>query len=181
MYVKNTEKWDLKCIECGNGLNGNQRLFCSTKCSSRYRQRIKYQTNEEYRKKQKEYWKNLSVEKKKEYKIRMYKKRKLNNYNHNKLIKFKKDDPIGYKKYLKKIRDAYHKRRKRILDHYENKCAVCGFNKVLDIHHLKENKKKDTSYRNLNEYIVLCPNHHLMYHRGITTKDELLKFVKKVL
>jgi len=40
------------------------------------------------------------------------------------------------------------------------KCVLCGFNKVVDLHHLSENKQ-DNSEKNL---IGLCPNHHRMIH-----------------
>jgi len=39
-------------------------------------------------------------------------------------------------------------------------CVICGFDKVVDLHHLDENKKNN-SEQNL---IGLCPNHHRMLH-----------------
>ncbi|MFA4952656.1 MAG: hypothetical protein WC584_00365 [Candidatus Pacearchaeota archaeon] len=40
------------------------------------------------------------------------------------------------------------------------KCVVCGFDKIVDLHHLDENNKN-----NLEEnFIGLCPNHHKMIH-----------------
>jgi ribosomal protein L37E len=40
------------------------------------------------------------------------------------------------------------------------KCVICGFDKVIDLHHLDENKKN-----NSNENLIgLCPNHHKMIH-----------------
>lgn len=40
------------------------------------------------------------------------------------------------------------------------KCAICDFDKVVDLHHLDENRKNN-SKENL---IGLCPNHHKMLH-----------------
>ncbi len=40
------------------------------------------------------------------------------------------------------------------------KCFVCGFDKVVDLHHLDENNKNN-SPENL---LGLCPNHHKMLH-----------------
>lgn len=40
------------------------------------------------------------------------------------------------------------------------KCLICGFDKVVDLHHLDENHK-NTNPSNL---IGLCPNHHKMLH-----------------
>ncbi len=39
-------------------------------------------------------------------------------------------------------------------------CLVCGFNKVVDLHHIDQNRK-NSSRDNL---VGLCPNHHKMVH-----------------
>ncbi len=39
-------------------------------------------------------------------------------------------------------------------------CDICGFDKIVDLHHLDENKNNN-SEENL---IGLCPNHHKMLH-----------------
>jgi ribosomal protein L37E len=66
-------------------------------------------------------------------------------------------------------------------------CFICGFDKVVDLHHLDENKKNNMK----SNLIGLCPNHHKMLHdfrfrkeirkalseKGITLfKDEKLDF-----
>lgn len=40
------------------------------------------------------------------------------------------------------------------------KCVICEFDRMIDLHHLDENKKNN-SQENL---IGLCPNHHRMIH-----------------
>ncbi len=40
------------------------------------------------------------------------------------------------------------------------KCVICGFDKVVDLHHLDENKKNNEKIN----LIGLCPNHHKMLH-----------------
>lgn len=40
------------------------------------------------------------------------------------------------------------------------RCIICGFDKIADLHHLDENKNNN-SKENL---IGLCPNHHQMVH-----------------
>jgi len=41
-------------------------------------------------------------------------------------------------------------------------CLICGFDKVVEVHHIDENRKNNT-----NENLVpLCPNHHMMIHRS---------------
>jgi predicted HNH restriction endonuclease len=40
------------------------------------------------------------------------------------------------------------------------KCVICGFDKIVDLHHLDESKDNN-SEENL---VGLCPNHHKMFH-----------------
>jgi len=53
------------------------------------------------------------------------------------------------------------------------KCVVCEFSKIVELHHLDENKRNN-SKENL---IGLCPNHHKMIHNFKFRKEmrELLK------
>ncbi len=44
--------------------------------------------------------------------------------------------------------------------HYPKMCVVCGFNKVVAVHHINEDNT-DNRPQNL---VVLCPNHHEMTH-----------------
>jgi ribosomal protein L37E len=60
---------------------------------------------------------------------------------------------------------AWNKKKNFELDFKEYKdltkeCIICGFDKIVDLHHLDENKKNN-SKQNL---IGLCPNHHKMLH-----------------
>jgi hypothetical protein len=54
-------------------------------------------------------------------------------------------------------------------------CIICGFNKVVDLHHLDKDKKNNSE----NNLIGLCPNHHKMVH---TTKyrKEVIEELNKV-
>jgi len=54
------------------------------------------------------------------------------------------------------------------------KCAICGFDKIIDLHHLDQNRNNN-SQENL---IGLCPNHHRMLH-NIDFKDEIFKILIK--
>ena len=40
------------------------------------------------------------------------------------------------------------------------KCVICGFDKMIDLHHLDEDKKNNSQ----ENFIGLCPNHHRMIH-----------------
>lgn len=44
--------------------------------------------------------------------------------------------------------------------HYEKKCIICGFDSVVDVHHIDENNKNNS----IDNLIPLCKNHHGMIH-----------------
>ena len=59
----------------------------------------------------------------------------------------------------------YNKRKSHDIDlktykRVTEKCAICGFDKIVDIHHIDKNKKNNDS-KNL---VGLCPNHHRLIH-----------------
>lgn len=141
-------------------------------CSDICQRKASYKQNKEYRKQYlKDYREKLPVEKKKQY-------------AHSAWIKVK-TNPVKYQERLstsKKFCQEYMARnRNKIFKIYRYKCAICEFSSVLDIHHINDDGKGDTNFnRTLSEYIVLCPNHHTMYHRGLIDKEYLLKFQKEV-
>jgi hypothetical protein len=60
---------------------------------------------------------------------------------------------------------ASNQRRKYGLDieNYKKitqRCAICEFDKVVDLHHLDQNKKNNSE----TNLVGLCPNHHKMLH-----------------
>lgn len=46
------------------------------------------------------------------------------------------------------------------LQHHAHECVICGFDKIVAIHHIDENKKNNHPHN----LIPLCPNHHEMVH-----------------
>jgi len=73
---------------------------------------------------------------------------------------------------------AYNCRKEHNLDINTYKiitkeCILCRFNKIVDLHHLDENKKNNHK-QNL---IGLCPNHHKMFH-NYKYKKEIIKAIK---
>ena len=72
----------------------------------------------------------------------------------------------------------YHNLPLNIYRKLATKCLICGFDKIVDLHHLDHNKKNN-SEENL---IPLCPNHHKMLHKQeykleveLAIKDKLTK------
>lgn len=48
---------------------------------------------------------------------------------------------------------------------YNGKCAVCGFDEIVEIHHIIPRYLKGTN--DLDNLILLCPNHHALADRGM--------------
>lgn len=59
------------------------------------------------------------------------------------------------------------------LQNNEHKCVVCGFDKIVAIHHIDENKKNNDP----SNLIPLCPNHHEMVHSK--WRHEVESFIRK--
>lgn len=53
-------------------------------------------------------------------------------------------------------------------------CIICDFDKIVDLHHLDENKQNNSE----NNLIGLCPNHHKMLH-DFRYKEEILNLLKE--
>jgi len=53
-------------------------------------------------------------------------------------------------------------------------CVLCGFDKVVDLHHLDQNKKNNSE----TNLIGLCPNHHKMLH-DFRYREEIIKQLKE--
>ena len=61
---------------------------------------------------------------------------------------------------------------KRIaLTFYEPRCAICGWNTIIDVHHIT--KKIHGGTNEVDNLIVLCPNHHKMAERDMISKEQL--------
>ena len=56
--------------------------------------------------------------------------------------------------------------------HHDLKCVICGFDKIVAIHHIDENKKNNEP----SNLIPLCPNHHEMVHSK--WKEEVDPYIK---
>lgn len=55
-----------------------------------------------------------------------------------------------------------------------SKCLICGFDKVVDLHHLDQNKKNNSE----TNLIGLCPNHHKMLH-DFRYKEEIYSLLRE--
>ena len=47
-------------------------------------------------------------------------------------------------------------------------CIICGFDKIVDLHHIDENRKNNSR----ENMVGICPNHHKMYHT-LRFKEEI--------
>jgi hypothetical protein len=77
-----------------------------------------------------------------------------------------------YQRKATKYTRSIEKNIKSILD---NKCFVCEFETITEIHCLdnktESNNKILKAYnkKEMHNYVLLCPNHHLMVHRKLAT------------
>lgn len=140
-----------KCVVCGAPLTGNQRKYCSPKCSS-IGSHVKYEHVCEMCGKIFVGYKDAkfcSSSCASKYGVSLYVKKWKNG---EKLINPNVSFPKSIRKYL--------------LDIYNNKCQICGFegynkttgNSILQIHH-KDGNSGNNSVENLQ---LLCPNCHAM-------------------
>ena len=64
--------------------------------------------------------------------------------------------------------------QKKVLKKYGYKCAICGYNKFVNAHHIQSWAiYRDNSIKN---GVALCPNHHAEADNGILDEAELRKY-----
>ena len=84
-------------------------------------------------------------------------------YNTVYKLEYNKDQ--NYKRYHNIEPELYRKITKG--------CLICGFDKVVELHHLDKNRKNNSE----GNMIGLCPNHHKMLHT-LKYHDEILAQIK---
>ena len=59
--------------------------------------------------------------------------------------------------------------------HHDRKCCVCGFDKIVQVHHVDHNHNNNDP-KNL---VPLCPNHHSMWHSRfrVDIEDKVLEYI----
>ena len=61
----------------------------------------------------------------------------------------------------------------------EKCCAICGYDKYFEIHHIKpinefdDDSKIGVDINNVKNLIALCPNHHWEFDNGLLTMGDL--------
>ena len=69
----------------------------------------------------------------------------------------------------------YHNIDQKKYNQLTKVCTVCGFNKIIELHHLD----KDTSNNSDDNLVGLCPNHHRMLHNRLFRKEVCLLLKEK--
>lgn len=59
---------------------------------------------------------------------------------------------------------------------WEKECALCKFDKVVEVHHIDENRDNNT----IPNLIPLCPNHHVMVHTAEWSEDIKKQISEKI-
>lgn len=61
----------------------------------------------------------------------------------------------------------YHNISHELYKQITKKCVICGFDKIVDLHHLDLNHENNSQ----DNLIGLCPNHHKMLHTRNYTQE----------
>lgn len=85
---------------------------------------------------------------------------------YNFVFHLEKNKAWNYKKWHNLDLETYNKLTKM--------CVICGFDKVVDLHHLDDNHKNNSE----DNLVGLCPNHHKMLH-DFKYRAEMLKILKE--
>lgn len=67
----------------------------------------------------------------------------------------------------------YHKIAYDLWKNVTKKCIICGFDKIVELHHLDGNHNNNSK----ENFIGLCPNHHKMIHSE-EFKEDIIKLLK---
>jgi predicted restriction endonuclease len=59
---------------------------------------------------------------------------------------------------------------------FPRKCMICGWDVIVNVHHIKP--RRDGGANDLDNLVILCPNHHAMADRGLISDDELTQIVR---
>ena len=181
----------LKWLNCGKELIGCQRKYCSKICRGK-----KYRRKPEVKEWIRKYRKKPEVKESiRKYRQKPEVREKIRRYNklHYAIPEVRKRQREWVRRYrikpevkerITKSHQLYNLktqlRRSRIFYIYNNKCAKCGYDKVLDIHHINSNGDTDRRFKKgMKEYIVLCPNCHALVTRRYLTKQDILPYQKK--
>ena len=73
-------------------------------------------------------------------------------------------------------RKQYSGITRETFDKLQKKCLICGFDKIIDVHHLIPKSKGGSN--SVDNLIVLCPNHHKMVHHA-DYRQEMLTAVSE--
>lgn len=172
----------IKCIECGIIANKRPKdnRFCSDKCKLSFKVKHKnlIKVDKEIDRLKELYsglnyiYKNIDILR--DFFLKDYKKALCSNLESVKqeLVRLKEHDEIGKigKFRLKKFTvNGKYGLSEEEYSKITEKCAICGFDKIVDLHHIDLNKLNN----NKDNLIGLCPNHHMMIHRFKLKLEEL--------
>lgn len=69
------------------------------------------------------------------------------------------------RKHINRVNKHWHEKVKQ-----KAQCMICGFKKTLDLCHIKW--RKDGGKITRDNIVILCPNHHRLFDRGLLSRKE---------
>lgn len=67
---------------------------------------------------------------------------------------------------------------KEVFQQLSKKCLLCGFDKIIDVHHLIAKSQGGT--HTIDNLVVLCPNHHKMIHHADFSEEIKVQVTQKL-
>lgn len=77
---------------------------------------------------------------------------------------------------LRNKEERYKQYRTICFKNWPKSCILCGFDKVVEVHHLDNNHKNNDK----NNLVPLCPNHHRMIHTKRWKDEVILELDSKI-
>lgn len=72
--------------------------------------------------------------------------------------------------------EAYHNIPYDLYKKITEKCFICDFDSIVELHHIDENHNNNSE----TNMIGLCPNHHAMIHHREFRNEILKKLMDKI-
>lgn len=82
---------------------------------------------------------------------------------------------VGKRAKFFETRSQHWKRYARSV--YVDQCVLCGFDAVTDVHHIVA--RADGGGNEIENLVVVCPNHHRMAHAGMVSARQLARAAER--
>lgn len=163
-----------KCLFCGSDFEAKRKdaRYCTNSCSCRayYRNNLETEMPRKranyYKEKAENYQRLRANNSRATTKYKASNREKIRESNREYQVRTKNSLRYWYDKYFGGNRD-------RILEIYNNQCAICGLSPSgLSVHHIDGSGRADNPNNEISNLILLCRSCHMRHHRLGDLTDE---------